>query len=146
MGITSIFTVSGWPTCTVVLLHVFWRQCHVSSSGAKMVGHVKNQPTYKSRDKMLYNWCMWVAFLHGIYILHAGILQHVHRLIQLLYLWNRTFRLILDKLSFTAVNFIRSENNQTLLQLFVLLRLSVHMLWIHSMLRVSYANLWMPIG
>ena len=49
-------------------------------------------------------------------------------LIQLIYLWNRTFRLILDKLSFTAMNFIRSENNQALLQLFMVLGHSEHML------------------
>ena len=49
-------------------------------------------------------------------------------------------------LSFTAVNFIRSENNLALLQLFMLLGLSEHMVWIQSMLRVFYDNLWMPIG
>ena len=35
--------------------------------------------------------------------------------IQLIFLWNRTFLESLDKLSFTAVNFIRSENNLALL-------------------------------
>ena len=67
-------------------------------------------------------------------------------LIQLILLWNRTFLDCLQKLSFTAVNFIRSENNLALLQLFMLLGLSEHMLWIQSMLRVSYDYLWMPIG
>ena len=50
------------------------------------------------------------------------------RLIQLISLWNRTFLDCLDKHSFTAVNFIRSENNPALLQLFMLLELSEHML------------------
>ena len=67
-------------------------------------------------------------------------------LIQLIFLWNRTFLDCLDKLSFTAVNFIRSENNLELLQLFMLLGLSEYLLWIQSMLRVSYDYLWMPIG
>ena len=54
--------------------------------------------------------------------------------------------LILDKLSFTAVNFIMFENSQALLQLFMLLALSEHILWIQNMLRVSYVNFWMLIG
>ena len=66
-------------------------------------------------------------------------------LIQLIYLWNKTFRLILDKLSFTAVNFIRSDNNPALLQLFMVLGLSECMLLIQNMLKVFYNNLWMPI-
>ena len=49
-------------------------------------------------------------------------------LIQLIFLWNRTFLYCLDKLSFNAVNFIRSENNLALLQLFMLLGLSELML------------------
>ena len=51
------------------------------------------------------------------------------KLIQLLYLWNRTFRLILDKLSFTAVNFIRSENNNAVFAIiYVTKTLSVYAL------------------
>ena len=46
-----------------------------------------------------YNYFILVKIYHSVVLL----------LIQLIYLWNRTFRLILGKLAFTAVNFIRSE-------------------------------------
>ena len=45
-GITSRFTSYSWPTCNMALPHVSRRQCHVPSSVAKLVIHVKNQPTY----------------------------------------------------------------------------------------------------
>ena len=44
------------------------------------------------------------------------------------FLWSRTFLDCVDKLSSTAVNFIRSENNPALLCLFMLLGLSEYML------------------
>ena len=42
-------------------------------------------------------------------------------LVQVIFLYNRTYQLFQDKLSFSAENFIRSENNLALLQLYVLL-------------------------
>ena len=44
------------------------------------------------------------------------------------YLEQNISRLFLDKLSFTTVNFIRSEDNLALLHLFMLLGFSEHML------------------
>ena len=49
-------------------------------------------------------------------------------------------------LSFTAVNFIRFENNLPLQQLFMLLELSEQMFWIGSMPRVTYNYLQLAIG
>ena len=44
-------------------------------------------------------------------------------------------------LSFTTVNFIRSENKPAIAVTFMYLGTSEHMFWIQSMLRVSYATL-----
>ena len=57
--------------------------------------------------------------VHLVKIYHPVVLL----LNQLVFLWNRMFLDCVDKLSFTAVNFIKSENNQELLQLFMLLGL-----------------------
>ena len=65
---------------------------------------------------------------------------------QLIFLWNRTLLGWQDKLSFTAVNFIKSENHLALLWLFMLLGLSEHILWIQNMPRVTYDYEWLVIG
>ena len=83
---------------------------------------------------------------NNIFSITSNSITNITLLIQLIFLWNQSFLDCLDKLSFTAVKFIRSQNNLALLQLFMLLGLSEHMLWIQSMLRVSYNYLWMPIG
>ena len=62
------------------------------------------------------------------------------------FLLKRTLDWYKDKLSITTVIFIKSENNLALLQLYVLLGTSEHMLWIQSMLRVTYGNRGLTIG
>ena len=59
---------------------------------------------------------------------------------------NRILDWYKDKLSITTVIFIRSENNLALLQLYMLLGTSEHMLWIQSMLRVTCGNRGLTIG
>ena len=53
---------------------------------------------------------------------------------------NRTLDCYKDKLSITTMIFTRSEDNLALLQLFVFLGISEHMLWIQSMLRGTFGN------
>ena len=73
---------------------------------------------------LYYNNIITLCYTILVKIYHSIVLL----LIQIIYLLNRTFKLILDQLSLTAVNFIRSENNPALLKLFMLLGLSEHML------------------
>ena len=58
----------------------------------------------------------------------------------------QNIRLLIDKLSLTTVNFIRSENKPSIAATCLYLGTSEHMLWIQSMLRVSYVTLQFTYG
>ena len=81
----SVFTILSWSCITFSTVPVIWRLRLPSIS-------------------------------HNSFVLTSSLVVKIYPslvllLIQFIYLRNRTFRLILDKLSFTAMNFIRSENN-----------------------------------
>ena len=72
-GITSTFTLCSWLTCMVALPHVSRRQCHVSSSVAKIVLHVKKSAYILKMKIKCYRSDVWRL---PSYMAHA--LQHVH--------------------------------------------------------------------
>ena len=97
------------------------------------------------------NWdhtvCSWMPYLLTILIFPCVDFSFccitIFGKVFLLY---RTFDCFKDKLSTTTVIFIRSENNLALLQLYVLLGISEHMLWIQSMFRVTCDHEGITIG